>query len=123
MQCLKCGKETAEEKVFCDSCLEVMDQYPVNPSTPVPAPRVDANIQEKKAARRRPPTEEETILQLKGLIRLLTVTVAILAVVLCFVAGLLLQQLEINQNNSAIGRNYTSATDSNVSRETLHPSN
>ena len=119
MQCLKCGKETTGEKVFCDDCLEVMEQYPVNPSTPVPAPRVVANTQEKKATRRRPPTEEETILQLKGLIRLLTVTVAILAVLLCFVAGLLMQQLETNQNKNAIGKNYTSATDADVSRETF----
>ena len=119
MQCLKCGKETTDGKVFCDNCLEVMEQYPVNPSTPVPSPRVETANQEKKAARRRPPTEEETILQLRGLIRLLTVTVAILAVLLCFVAGLLLQQLEINQNKNAIGRNYTSATDTNVSRETF----
>ena len=119
MQCLKCGKETTDGKVFCDSCLEVMEQYPVNPATPVPAPRVETANQEKKAARRRPPTDEETILQLRGLIRLLTVTVAILVVLLCFVAGLLLRQLEINQNKNAIGRNYTSATDINVSRETV----
>ena len=121
MQCLKCGKETEGEKVFCDSCLDVMDQYPVNPSTPVPAPRAENNSQEKKVVRKRPPTEEETISQLKWLIRLLTVTVAILTVVLCFVAGLLVQQIESNQNTNVIGKNYTTATDTNVSRETSHP--
>lgn len=119
LQCLKCGKETTGGKVFCDSCLEVMAQYPVNPATPVPAPRVEASTQEKKASRRRPLTEEDTILQLKGLIRLLTITVAILSVLLCLVAGLLLQQLQINQSINAIGRNYTTTTDTNVSRETL----
>ncbi len=110
MQCLKCGKETTDEKVFCDTCLEVMEQYPVNPTTPVPAPREETPTQEKKASRRRPLTEQETIFQLKGLIRLLTVTVAILSILLCLVAGLLLQQLEIKQGNNNIGRNYTTAT-------------
>lgn len=119
MQCLKCGKETTGEKVFCDGCLEVMEQYPVNPTTPVPSPRKESPAQEKKTSRRRALTEEETLAQLKGLIRLLTATVAILAVLLCLVAGLLLQQLEINQGNNAIGRNYTTTTDANVSRETL----
>ena len=41
------------------------------------------------------------------------------AVTAYLVAGLLLQQLEINQGNNAIGRNYTTTTDANVSRETL----
>lgn len=119
MQCLKCGKETTSGKVFCDSCLEVMAQYPVNPAAPVPAPREEVSSQEKKASRRRPLTEEETILQLKGLIRLLTITVAIISLLLCLVAGLLLHQLQINQGINAIGRNYTTTTDANVSRETF----
>ena len=118
MQCLKCGKETTDEKVFCDSCLEVMAQYPVNPATPVPAPREETHPQEKKSARRRLPAEQETILQLKGLIRLLSVTVAILTVLLCIVAGLLLQKMD-NKQNDSIGRNYTTATETNVSRETF----
>lgn len=122
MQCMKCGKVTAGEKAFCDSCLEVMEQYPVNPSTPLPTPRTETASQEKKAARKRPPSAEETISQLKGLIKFLLATLAILVVILCLVAGLLLRQMEINRNANAIGKNYTSATDSNVSRETLSPS-
>ena len=29
MNCLKCGRDIAEDQLFCESCLEVMDQYPV----------------------------------------------------------------------------------------------
>lgn len=119
MQCLKCGKDTTDGKIFCDSCLEVMAQYPVNPTSPVPAPRQEIPAQERKTSRRRPLTEEDTILQLKGLIRLLTITVAILSVLLCLVAGLLLQQLQTKQGSNVIGKNYTTSTDTNVSRETL----
>ena len=29
MFCMKCGKEIGEHQVFCNSCLEIMSQYPV----------------------------------------------------------------------------------------------
>ena len=34
MNCMKCGREIPEQQTFCDVCLEVMSQYPVNPHTP-----------------------------------------------------------------------------------------
>ena len=35
MACLKCGKETEEDRSFCADCRAVMDLYPVKPGTPV----------------------------------------------------------------------------------------
>ena len=38
MSCIKCGKDTLGQDVFCKECLEVMADYPVKPGTPVLIP-------------------------------------------------------------------------------------
>lgn len=38
MKCLRCGKDVAEEQVFCPECLADMQAHPVNPNTPVLLP-------------------------------------------------------------------------------------
>ena len=39
MNCMKCGKTTTNEQVFCDDCLQVMAKHPVKPGTPVYLPQ------------------------------------------------------------------------------------
>lgn len=109
MNCLKCGKETADPHVFCEECQADMETAPVKPGTPVHLPH-RTEPQDKKV-RRRKPTPAETISSLKSLIRWLTATVAILTVIICLLAGILFRT--ISQQNAAnlIGKNYTTNTD------------
>ena len=39
MNCLKCGRETQEDNVFCQACLLEMQKYPVHADTVVLLPR------------------------------------------------------------------------------------
>ena len=83
MYCLKCGNETQGEQVFCEACLQAMEQYPIKPGTAIYLPRQDAPTAPKKPAHaKRAPTPEEQIQSLKKLLRwtmlLLFIAVAIL---------------------------------------------
>ena len=39
MNCMKCGREVEEDQVFCQECLEQMENEPIRISTPVHIPR------------------------------------------------------------------------------------
>lgn len=107
MNCLKCGKETQDAQVFCPECLQVMEQHPVAPETVVHLPHRTQVAAEKSASRRKDLSTAETISQLQNMIRWLTATVAILSLLLCIVAGLLLYNLSAPSGTGNIGRNYT----------------
>lgn len=95
MNCLRCGKETVGNQVFCNECLEVMKKNPVKPGTPVQIPIRKAPAPDKKqSSRQRKLSESEQILQYRNLIRWLTVTIAVLCVILCLLAGLMVLQLD-----------------------------
>lgn len=84
MYCLKCGKETEAEKIFCETCLESMEQYPVKPGTPIHLPKRDTTDVSKKVNRaKRTTTAEEQVIYLKKVIIwmacLLIFAVAVLA--------------------------------------------
>lgn len=54
MACMKCGKKLGSSQVFCDECLEKMEQNPVNPNTVVTLPRREsAPVQKKKVLHHR----------------------------------------------------------------------
>ena len=38
LSCMKCGKKLGASGIFCDECLEMMKQSPVDPDTPVKLP-------------------------------------------------------------------------------------
>ncbi len=52
MYCLRCGKETAEDKVFCQNCLQSMEGYPVKSGTPIVLPRHPDPLPQKRGFRR-----------------------------------------------------------------------
>ena len=52
MRCMKCGRDTENEQVFCESCREIMAKYPVKPGTVVQLPHRDQQIQKKQTIRR-----------------------------------------------------------------------
>lgn len=38
MKCMKCGTTISSDQVFCESCREEMERYPVKPGTPIQLP-------------------------------------------------------------------------------------
>ena len=84
MYCMKCGREVNEGQVFCDSCLDVMKNYPVKPGIAIQLPgKKEAPPKKGYVKRRQPPTPEEQILKLrkrlKGMLILWLVTLLLLA--------------------------------------------
>lgn len=69
MYCLKCGREIEGDQVFCNECLATMEQYPVNPGTPVHLPKNKNVAGSKKHTRRSAPAPEEIVLRQKRVIR------------------------------------------------------
>lgn len=108
MNCLKCGKETKENQVFCETCLASMEQYPVKPDAVIHLPHVYTQPEAKKqTVRRRALSPEEQLVQLKKLVRRLLWAVAALVVVLGLTVGMLLYNIFSAPEANAIGRNYT----------------
>ena len=78
MHCLKCGRETENEQVFCDECLEAMKSYPVKPGTAIQLPkRAPQEEPKRKAHHRRALPPEEQVLVLRKAVRWLLATTAV----------------------------------------------
>ena len=73
MNCMKCGKETAQSQVFCDSCLEVMARYPVAPDTAFQLPQRKNLSADKKALRGKELSPKEALRKQQKLIRRLRI--------------------------------------------------
>ncbi len=110
MSCLRCGKDTEEKQVFCESCRSGMEKHPVKPGTAVHLQLRETKPQEKKAHRRKDEDPKQTVQQLRKLVWWLTATVAIMTLVICFLAGVLIHSLEESSADGNIGRNYTTDT-------------
>ena len=106
MYCLKCGKETERGQVFCPECQDGMRQYPVDPNTPIHLHQRNPE-QDKKVAYEKEQSEAEIIMQMRRMIRWLTVTIGILSLLLCLLAGLLFTKLGSTTQNLDIGKNYS----------------
>lgn len=67
MNCLRCGRETQDDHVFCEGCREEMEKYPVRPGTAVMLPRRREEPVAKKSRRHvhAVPTMEEQVHRLK----------------------------------------------------------
>ena len=107
MNCMKCGREIEAGQVFCEACLEEMEQYPVRPGVAIQLPNRGGEAARKPAPRKRTPTPEEQVVQLKRWVRGLAVclVMAILSLILAVVAAsLVIDDLELKQ---LIGRNYS----------------
>ena len=105
MNCMRCGKDTSFENVFCDECLKEMAKHPVNPNTPVILPKRKASSV-KKTNRRKTVSADEQIAGLKHRIHVLSVVlvaVSILAALLVYPAVKYLME-----DHVLPGQNYTS---------------
>lgn len=107
MNCLKCGKKTADEQVFCADCLSSMEAYPVKPDVHVQLPNRSAVQASKKAGRkRRSITQEEQIVVLRRRVRRLIALVLVLLVLLG-VLGAMLADVMLHHEDLELGKNYT----------------
>lgn len=107
MNCLKCGREAAEDQVFCQDCLLVMQRYPVRPGTPVILSRRSESPAVRKPVRRRGVSPEEQVRSLRMRIRILSVLLiaALLASALLAVPAwqhLFGERLRPGQNYSSV---------------------
>ena len=115
MHCMKCGRETKETQIFCDSCLAIMSGKPVKSDTVVHLP-VRPVAQTKKAApRKRPPTPEEKIRRLRGAVKWMSLTMTCLVLALVVTVSLLLQSEPVDQPEHGIGQNYNTVDTVNQS--------
>ena len=112
MGCLKCGKETEESQIFCNSCLETMEAYPIKPGTPVVLPqRASNHHHHEKASSRKELSPEQQIQLLRKLLRWFAAVIALLSVLLCITGVMLIHSLSKKAaplpGTDNIGRNYT----------------
>ena len=108
MNCMKCGRETISEDVFCFDCLAEMEKYPVQPGTVVLLPRRRDTGSQKKAAKRRVITAEEQLADLRKWVIGLA-----LALIACIVTIILMFEPTmhyIRDEHFEIGQNYSSVT-------------
>lgn len=107
MQCLKCGKDTKNEQVFCPRCLEVMENYPVKADVRIQLPNhATRDLSKKSARKRRPPSAVEQIAALRAKNRRLMLVILAL-VLLLGAAGYLLARVTQTAENVEWGKNYT----------------
>ena len=105
MSCLKCGKETKDNKVFCDSCLSAMADYPVKPDAVITLPRRPAET-EIKPVRKRPMQPEEQLAIMHKRVRRLIAALSAVTVLLALSVAALIHTYKNDQPESTVGHNY-----------------
>ena len=117
MHCLKCGRETDENQVFCQECLLDMEKHPVDSNEVVLLPQRPAAPAAQKPARRRTVTPEERIIYLKRRVRLLTVLLLVVILISSALAYPTVQYFR--RYRLRPGQNYTSIVTSTAPIETV----
>lgn len=113
MYCMKCGKEIEEKQVFCDSCLEVMKQFPVKPETHIQLPtRFAPDAEKKPAPRKKALSMEEQLSRMRKAVQWLSIALAVTVIALTLSITLLADTLASQDAGSAIGQNFSTADDS-----------
>lgn len=122
MPCMKCGRETAADAIFCDECLEQMRKYPIKPGTVALIPPQPP--QQKRSSERRAPTTEQRLATLTRRVRTLAFLLTLTVALLIGVGALTISLLREGENATLPGQNYATATSEptdDVSRETSEP--
>ncbi len=108
MNCMKCGRQIADGQVFCESCLDAMNQFPVKPGTAVQLPQRPAEPAVKRTvARKKAPTPAEQVPRLRKTIRRMGFCIGLLLLALALVTAGLLRSLRLQSGENPIGKNYS----------------
>jgi len=89
--CLRCGRDTENEQVFCKQCLDTMKENPIKPGTAVQILDREEYFVKKERKTREPVPPEMLVPQLRRTVRILTALILVLAVSLGISAWLLIQ--------------------------------
>ena len=108
MNCLKCGRETAGERVFCEDCLADMRRHPVKPGTVVLLPSRRETHPLKKVSKRRTLTPEEQVRILKTRVKVFAIALLACIAMILLLAYPALEHLR--EDNYKPGQNYTAIT-------------
>ena len=111
MYCLRCGKDTTGKEVFCSSCLEVMEKYPVPSGTPIVIHRRAALP--KKAPVKKKLSPEEQVIRQRKTIRWLTVALVCSILMLGLSIALLFDIMPEEEAKVTIGQNYVTRDTAN----------
>ena len=109
MHCLRCGRETENEQVFCFLCESVMVKHPVKPNTVVTIP--DRAALTRPVPTRKPVRQEEDTAPLHRTIAQLRLWVCMLLAALMLCVAVLTWQELSRDDEPAIGQNYHSIVD------------
>ena len=113
MNCLRCGRETENQQVFCKTCLEYMSHYPVKSDTPIYLPVRNAKDAPRKQhiRRRRERTAEEMVVILRKRVRFLAAVCLILTMMLSAAATGVWLAKKQGAEIPNIGQNFQTITD------------
>ena len=89
MACLKCGKKTKDEHVFCPACLTAMEAYPVKQELHVHLPLRKERELPKRTRKRRILSDDEQLAVLKKRQRRMIAAIVLLVMLLGAAVGLL----------------------------------
>lgn len=106
MNCTKCGRETANNAVFCKKCLDVMVQYPVKPGAVIQLPQRKKPSAKKTAPRRKNLSPEDLVISQRKTIKWLWIVLACTFLLLCLSVILLFQMNQEQESITTIGQNY-----------------
>ena len=113
MNCMKCGRETISEQVFCPDCLVEMEKYPVRPGTVVQLPmRKTASAAKKQPAKKRALPLEDQVKVLKKRCRILLLLLILVTALAAAMAAPTMEHLK--ENHFKIGQNYNTVTTDEV---------
>ena len=114
MNCLKCGRDTLAEQVFCQDCLIEMEKYPVKPGTVIQLPQ-HKDAPSPRRTKRRNLSAEEHIRQLQRRIRILAVLLFLSMLAILF---LLIPSIEhLTEPHYLPGQNYSSISSAQTNME------
>ena len=108
MNCIKCGRETLGEQVFCQECQMVMAKYPVKPGTAVKLPERRETTSFRRTPKRRAVNLEEQVKVLKK--RTLHLTIGLILALLMIAAMIYPSISYLMEDHHKPGQNYTVIT-------------
>lgn len=105
LNCIKCGRETVNEQVFCPDCQIEMQKYPVRPGTVVQLPSRKEEAAPKKVSRKKVISPEEQLESLKKQVRTLWLSLILVSLLAAALSVPAYQHWKEGQKK--IGQNYT----------------
>ena len=112
LNCMKCGREIPLGQVFCKDCLSDMENFPIDPNTPLQLPvQPDETAPRRTSVLRKAKKPEEQIALLKKWV--ISLGCSLVAVIIAFAVtvAILVQNNDRNKDDTLPGQNYSTVDD------------